>query len=225
MDGPSEGRRVVLTFSEPVSAAQLRAALGSDVASIAPVEKKDVPADAETLWMVRAVQQAALSTALSSPRRAVLLAAAGDAYVTTDADASAEAADAAEESITVTGCVLGGLLYAEAPELPAVLLAQAASALGCLYDLAPLRPGLRLVRDELATPTECADAVRAVRQALVDAVNGLPQGGVMVRGPAAGGLVGGAGLRAPTRRQSSCASTRATTARSGCSSSDASWAR
>ena len=28
------------------------------------------------------------------------------------------------------------------------------------------------------------------------------RGGVMVRGPAAGGLVGGAGLRAPTRRQS-----------------------
>ena len=175
-DEAASCRRYIITCSEPVPAHVLHAALGSSSAqsgvTIVPVEKKDTPADERALWAVRQVQRTAVAAALlgSPNKRLVTLAAATDCYATSDAAAAAAAADSAEANISAAGETFSGLLYAEAPELPTDFADAAALALGCLYDLSPLRPGMRLVRDCLASPEECGEALIAARDSLADAV-------------------------------------------------------
>ena len=161
----ADGRRVLVTLSEHVPVAQLREALGSSVTSIAPVEKKDLPTDERQLWAVRSVQREAIA-ATQQRQHVVVLAPAGECFATTDDKAAVEAAYL--EEVPVDGCAFGGVLYAEAPELPEAELAHAASVLSCLYDLAPLRAGLRVVRDCVASASECAAAAAVVRSALAE---------------------------------------------------------
>ena len=81
--------------------------------------------------------------------------------------AAAVAAEASDSgSIGIEGCAYGGMLFAEAPPLPATLLSASARAFGAVYDLAPLRPGVRFVCDGVASGDECVDASVAMRTAL-----------------------------------------------------------
>ena len=159
-------RRVFIATTGDIAKSALERALGGSVASVAPVEKKDVPTDERQLWQVRHVQQQAVAAALAGVRRKLVLAPASSSYLTDDAAASAEAAEAAEGKMGSDGTTLGGLRYAEAPELPASVAISVIQALGCLYDLAPLRPGLRFVRDGMASSAEIDAALSASRRAL-----------------------------------------------------------
>ena len=166
------GGRHFIAASEPVPEHVLRAAFGSTVVSVVPCEKKDTPTCMRDVLAVRDVQQAAVSAALRMhdrhrpPRRAVVLAPRSVAFMATDLVVAAEESDG---ELTRDGHVFSGVLFSEAPEMPAVLQAQASQALNCLYDMAPLRPGLRIVCDGLASDTESAQAVRTIRAVLADA--------------------------------------------------------
>ena len=170
---PSLGRRYIISASEHIPPEVFSAVLGSSVSHIAPVEKKDVPKDHKQLWAVRKVQTMAVGAVMKSPRTAEFLARADDDYFTSDPTASAAAAEAADDQISSAGHVIEGVLYSEAPELPTSLLDEAYSAFHCLYDLAPLRPGLRVVRDGLLNGSDELSALLQFARAALEGATSL----------------------------------------------------
>ena len=170
---PSPGRRYIISASEHIPPEVFSAVFGSSVSHIAPVEKKDVPKDNKQLWAVRKVQTMAVCAVMKSPRTAEFLARADDDYFTSDPTASAAAAEAADGQISSAGHVIEGMLYSEAPELPTSLLDEAYSAFHCLYDLAPLRPGLRVVRDGLLNGSDELSALLQFARAALEGATSL----------------------------------------------------
>ena len=160
-----DGRRIILTASDYVAVDTIRAVLG-DSATVVPIEKKDMPSDEKKLWAVRQAQKMAVSAVLHN-KHTIAMADTNVEYTLVGIGDQLEDVD--ESLLTPDGAVVAGVHISEAPPLQGSLL-QASAALDCLYDLGPLRPGLRMVRDGLASREDCDVAVQAAQAALADAV-------------------------------------------------------
>ena len=172
--------RCFIVTSEHVSASALQSALAnsSPAAQITPIEKQHEGSQ-EMQQLVHSLERAAIPRQgrmdgrSDRSKRQIVLAPtdrtfAIDCFGDDDTDAVAAAAETAEGHLNVDGTVQRGVLFAEAPQLPPSLVEAAAATLGCLYDLAPLRPGLRVVADGIANDAECTACARALRAALTD---------------------------------------------------------
>ena len=177
---PAEQRRTTFVVTSDVLASPeaVLASLTEDerrsVTAIQPVVKRHAPSCTKEAEAVRMVQAAALRHLVlpkeadegwaNESKRQYILAPATAAFAPTTEAAALETAG--EEDLSPDGCVHFGLLFSEAPPPAPHVLDAASTALDCLYDLAPLRPGLRLVRDGIGQPSECALAVSAIEMAL-----------------------------------------------------------